>query len=117
MFVGKTVPVTGSTPGIGPGIAKLSPRTARASPSSGFGDVREIDRLRAGMAERFGTGPLGRADMSRPGTFEAMMARALAEFGAIHRLIDHAGIQHVAPVDQFPVEHWQAILHVRRSDG
>lgn len=55
------------------------------------------------------------ADMNRPDDIEAMMSRALAEFGCVHLLINNAGIEHVASVDEFPVEKWNAILAINSS--
>ena len=116
MFIGKTALVTGSTSGIGLGIAQTLAAQGASVILNGFGDAAEIEHLRAGMAERHGVEVrYSDADMSRPEAIEAMMGRALAEFGSIDLLINNAGIQHVAPVEDFPVEKWYAILAINLS--
>jgi 3-hydroxybutyrate dehydrogenase len=116
MFIGKTALVTGSTSGIGLGIAQTLAAQGANLILNGFGEPAEIERLRAGLAERHGvTVRYDPADMSRPEAIEAMMGRALAEFGAVDLLINNAGIQHVAPVDEFPVDSWYAILAINLS--
>src|SRR4051812_2625978 len=107
MFMGKTALVTGSTSGIGLGIAQTLAAQGASVILNGFGDAREIEHLRAGMAEMHGVQVRhDAADMSRVEDIEAMMARALAEFGSVDLLVNNAGIQHVAPVDEFPVDKW-----------
>lgn len=116
MFIGKTALVTGSTSRIGLGIAQTLAAQGASVILNGFGDLREIESLRAGMAERHGVEVrYDGADMSRPETIEMMMRKALAEFDSIDLLINNAGIQHVAPVDEFPVERWHAILAINLS--
>ena len=116
MFIGKTALVTGSTSGIGLGIAQTLAAQGANLILNGFGDDAAIETLRAEMAERHRvTVRYDGADMSRPETIEAMMAKALAEFGCIDLLINNAGIQHVAPVDEFPVDKWYAILAINLS--
>ncbi len=116
MFIGKTALVTGSTSGIGLGIATTLAAQGANVILNGFGDAHEVERLRAGLAEAHGVQVrFDGADMSKPETIEAMMGKALAEFGAIDLLVNNAGIQHVAPVDEFPVERWYAILAINLS--
>ena len=116
MFIGKTALVTGSTSGIGLGIAKTLAAQGANIILNGFGEAAAVEALRAELAERHGVAVRhDAADMSRPETIEAMMARALAEFGCIDLLINNAGIQHVAPVDEFPVDKWYAILAINLS--
>jgi len=113
MFNGKTALVTGSTSGIGLGIAEALAAQGANVVLNGFGPAAEIEALRCGMAERHGvTARYDGADMSQPPAIEAMMQRALAEFGSVDLLINNAGIQHVAPVDEFPVDKWNAILAI-----
>jgi 3-hydroxybutyrate dehydrogenase len=113
MFKGKTALVTGSTSGIGLGIAEAFAAAGANIMLNGFGDAVEVEALRRGLAERHGvTVRYDAADMSQQSAIEAMMQRALAEFGSIDLLINNAGIQHVAPVDEFPVEKWNAILAI-----
>jgi len=118
MFIGKTALVTGSTSGIGLGIAQTLAAQGANLILNGFGDAREIERLRAGLSERHGVAVrYDAADMSRPEAIDAMMGKALAEFGTIDLLINNAGIQHVAPVDEFPVDKWYAILAINLSSS
>jgi 3-hydroxybutyrate dehydrogenase len=116
MFKGKTALVTGSTSGIGLGIAhELAARGANVI-LNGFGEAEAIGRLRDELSERCGVQVrYDGADMSRPDAIEAMMGKALSEFGCIDLLVNDAGIQHVAPVDEFPVEKWYAILAINLS--
>ena len=113
MFIGKTALVTGSTSGIGLGIAQTLAAQGANVVLNGFGDKRQIERLRAEMAERHGVQVrYDGADMGLHDDIEAMMGKALAEFGTIDLLVNNAGIQHVAPVDEFPVDKWYAILAI-----
>jgi 3-hydroxybutyrate dehydrogenase len=111
MFNGKTALVTGSTSGIGLGIAtELAQRGANVI-LNGFGEAAAIEEMRASLASRFEVAVrYDGADLSRQDAIESMMKRALDEFGAIDILVNNAGIQHVAPVDEFPVARWDAIL-------
>ena len=116
MFIGKTALVTGSTSGIGLGIAQTLAAQGANLILNGFGDKAAIERLRAGMAERHDVQVrYDGADMGRQADIEAMMGSALAEFGCIDLLVNNAGIQHVAPVDEFPVDKWYAILAINLS--
>jgi 3-hydroxybutyrate dehydrogenase len=116
MFIGKTALVTGSTSGIGLGIAKTFAAQGANIVLNGFGDAAAIETLRAELAETHGVMVrYDGADMSRPEDIESMMAKALAEFGCIDLLVNNAGIQHVAPVDEFPVDKWYAILAINLS--
>jgi len=116
MFIGKTALVTGSTSGIGLGIANTLAAQGAHVILNGFGDKAAIEHLRAEMSERHGVQVRhDAADMSRPEAIEAMMGRALAEFDAVDILVNNAGIQHVAPVDEFPVDKWYAILAINLS--
>jgi 3-hydroxybutyrate dehydrogenase len=116
MFIGKTALVTGSTSGIGLGIAQTLAAQGANVIINGFGKPAEIERLRAGLSETHGVRVhYDGADMSRPEDIEAMMHKALAEFGSVDLLINNAGIQHVAPVEEFPVDKWYAILAINLS--
>ena len=116
MFKGKTALVTGSTSGIGLGIAQRLARQGANIILNGFGDAQEIAALRRQLVEETGVDvQYDGADMSRPDAIEAMMRRAVERFGAVDLLINNAGIQHVAPVDEFPLEKWNAILAINLS--
>jgi 3-hydroxybutyrate dehydrogenase len=116
MFKGKTALVTGSTSGIGLGIAKRLAAEGAQVILNGFGDAVEIEKLRADLARDYGvTVTYDGADMSKAEAIEAMMQKAIARFGAVDLLINNAGIQHVAPVDEFPVDRWNAIIAINLS--
>jgi 3-hydroxybutyrate dehydrogenase len=116
MFIGRTALVTGSTSGIGLGIARTLAAQGANVILHGFGEPGEIERLRAQLAADHGVEVRHEgADAGRPAAIAAMMDRVLAEFGVVDLLVNNAGIQHVAPVDEFPVERWDAILAVNLS--
>ena len=107
---GKVALVTGSTSGIGLAIARTLAGAGAKVMLNGFGDPAEIDRLKA----EIGVSHDG-ADLSDPAAIERMMAHCADELGKADILINNAGIQHVAPVDQFPVEKWDAIMAINLS--
>jgi 3-hydroxybutyrate dehydrogenase len=110
---GKTALVTGSTSGIGRGIAELLAGAGANIVLNGFGRADEIETLRARIAADHGVAVrYDGADMTRPETIEAMIAKAAREFGAVDVLVNNAGIQHVAPIDEFPAEKWDAIIAI-----
>jgi 3-hydroxybutyrate dehydrogenase len=116
MLHGKTALVTGSTSGIGLGIARMFAAQGANLVLNGFGDPDEIETLRTSLErDHRVTVRYDGADMSRADAIDAMMRRALEEFGAIDVLVNNAGIQHVAPVDEFPVAKWDAILAINLS--
>jgi 3-hydroxybutyrate dehydrogenase len=116
MLKGKTALVTGSTSGIGLGIARALAAQGANVVLNGFGEAAAIDKLRGELAAEFGTAVrYDAADLSQQAPIEAMMKRALDEFGAVDVLVNNAGIQFVAPVDEFPVDKWNAILALNLS--
>lgn len=118
MLKGKTALVTGSTSGIGLGIAIALARQGANIVLNGFGDVEapRAQVLDAGKAAGIEVGYHG-ADMSKAADIEAMMKYAAAEFGRVDILVNNAGIQHVAKVQNFPVEKWDAILAINLSSA
>src|SRR5260221_13329787 len=118
MLKGKTALVTGSTSGIGLGIATRLAADGANLVLNGFGDAAEIEALRARLASQHKvTVVYDGADMSKPETIAAMVAKALERFGAVDVLVNNAGIQHVAPVDEFPVDKWDAIIAINLSSA
>ena len=117
-LAGKSALVTGSTSGIGRGIAECFAREGANVLLNGFGDAREIERLRTGLAKEHGVQVLYHgADMMRPAEITAMVKEAEKAFGRVDVLVNNAGIQHVAPVDEFPPEKWDAIIAVNLSSA
>ena len=111
MFKGQTALVTGSSSGIGLGIATALAAKGANVILNGFGDAAAIEKLRAELAADHGVQVrYDGADLSQQGPIEAMMGKAIAEFGAVDILVNNAGIQHVAPIDEFPVDKWNTIL-------
>ncbi len=113
MLKGKTALVTGSTSGIGRGIAEALAAQGANIILNGFGDADQIETLRQQIEQQHGvTVRYDGADLSQQAAIEAMMKKAIDEFGAIDVLVNNAGIQFVAPIDEFPVDKWNAILAI-----
>ena len=116
MLKGKTALVTGSTSGIGLGIARALAGQGANVVLNGFGDAAEIERLRAALEREFGVQAIyAPGDLTQPAQVEAMVAAAEQRFGAVDVLVNNAGIQHVAPVESFPVERWDAVIALNLS--
>ena len=114
---GKCALVTGSTSGIGQGIAELFAREGATVMLNGFGDRAAIEQLRARLEKECGVKvDYHPADMSKPAEIADMMKRA-SEMGGVDILVNNAGIQHVAPVDEFPAEKWDAIIAVNLTSA
>ena len=115
---GKSALVTGSTSGIGLGIARALAGQGADVMMNGFGDGATIERLRAEMAETHGVRVLhDGADVSQAGPVAAMVARAEAEFGRLDVLVNNAGIQHTARIEDFPPDRWDAIIAINLSSA
>jgi 3-hydroxybutyrate dehydrogenase len=113
---GKTALVTGSTSGIGLGIAEVFAAQGANVVLNGLGDAAEIESLRARLARQHGvTIAYDGADMSRPGDIEAMVKGTIDRFGALDILVNNAGIQYVSPVEEFPTGKWDAIIAINLS--
>jgi 3-hydroxybutyrate dehydrogenase len=113
-LTGKTALVTGSTSGIGLGIATALAQAGANLVLNGFGDsqaaIAQIEALGVQVAYHG-------ADMSKPDEIEAMIAFAAERFGAVDVLVNNAGIQHVATIDTFPVERWDSIIAINLSSA
>ena len=114
MLANKTALVTGSTSGIGLGIAKALARQGARIVLNGFGDV---EGPRAEIAALGVEVDYHGADMSKPAEIEAMMKFAAERFGRVDVLVNNAGIQHVAPLEQFPPEKWDAVIAINLSSA
>ncbi len=114
MLKGKTALVTGSTSGIGLGIAKALAKQGANIVLNGFGDIEgpkaEVAALGVQVAYHG-------ADMSQPAEIEDMMKFAAGRFGKVDILVNNAGIQHVARIENFPLERWDAIIAINLSSA
>jgi len=118
MLRGKNAVVTGSTSGIGLGIARALAAQGVSVMLNGFGDKNAIEALRAGIAQEFGVMALySPADMSKPAEIIAMIAAAEKDLGSVDILVNNAGIQHVAPIEEFPPEKWNAVIAINLSSS
>ncbi|HUN47256.1 MAG TPA: 3-hydroxybutyrate dehydrogenase [Stellaceae bacterium] len=113
---GRTAIVTGSTSGIGLGIARALAGQGARIVLNGFGDQGEIARLRDTLAAEHDVDVMfDGADMSKPEAIARMAAAVTEAFGGVDILVNNAGIQHVAPIEQFPPEKWDAIMAINLS--
>jgi 3-hydroxybutyrate dehydrogenase len=114
MLKGKTALVTGSTSGIGLGIAKALAKQGANVVLNGFGDV---DGPRAEVQALGVKAGYHGADMSKPAEIEDMMKYAAAQFGQVDILVNNAGIQHVARIEDFPPQKWDAIIAINLTSA
>lgn len=111
---GKTALVTGSTSGIGLGIALVLAEAGADLVLNGFGDTQAAINAVAALGGKVGHHP---ADVADPQQIEAMIAYAEKEFGTVDILVNNAGIQHVSPVETFAPERWDAIIAINLSSA
>ncbi|MBI3758834.1 MAG: SDR family NAD(P)-dependent oxidoreductase, partial [Deltaproteobacteria bacterium] len=113
---GRAAIVTGSTSGIGLGIARALAQAGADVMLNGFGVAAEIEKIRAGLAEEASVDVrYDGADMSKPEAISAMIDQANAAFGKVDILVNNAGIQFVSPLESFPTAKWDAILAINLS--
>ena len=118
MLNGKSAVVTGSTSGIGLGIARALAAQGCNVMLNGFGNTSEIKAMREQLEQEFDIKVLySGADMSRPPEIQTMMSEAEHQMGGVDILVNNAGIQHVAPVDEFPLDKWDQIIAINLSSN
>ncbi|HTO84564.1 MAG TPA: 3-hydroxybutyrate dehydrogenase [Methylomirabilota bacterium] len=116
MLAGKTAIVTGSTSGIGLGTAHALAAAGANIVINGFGDAAAVEETRSSIARDHNVGvAFSGADISKPDDIAAMIDLAESEFGGVDILVNNAGIQHVAPIEEFPIEKWNAIIAINLS--
>lgn len=116
MLKNKVALVTGSTSGIGLGIARSLAAEGADIVLNGFGSPAEIEKLHSTIVADFNVKVIHiAADVSRPGEIAAMIEQTTAEFGKLDILVNNAGIQHIAPVVSFPPEKWESIIAINLS--
>jgi 3-hydroxybutyrate dehydrogenase len=117
MLKGRTAIVTGSTSGIGLGIARTLAAEGATLMLNGFGDANEIENLRSSL-EEFGVKVFyNPADLSKADECAKLVTDAEARLGSVDILVNNAGIQYVSPVQEFPVEKWDAIIAINLSSA
>ncbi len=116
---GRTALITGSTSGIGHGIALLMAQAGAKVMLNGFGKPGEIAAARAsvGVAMGGGDAPYSDADVSKPDEVRAMVADAQKTLGSLDILVNNAGIQYVSPIEDFPDAKWDAIIAINMSSN
>ena len=116
MLNGKTAVVTGSTSGIGLGIARALATEGANIILNGFGDADQIEDLRGTLSREYNVKvAYSKADISKTDEISEMIALADSEFGGADIVVNNAGIQFVAPIDEFPIEKWNAIMAINLS--
>ena len=115
---GKVALITGSTSGIGLGIAQALAAQGADVMLNGFGDTALISSLTKAISDEHGVRALHHpADMSKPVEIEEMIRSTESRLGRIDVLVNNAGIQHVAPVEDFPVDRWDAVIAINLSSA
>ncbi len=118
MLKGKTALVTGSTSGIGLAIARALASEGANVTINGFGDQAAIEKERSGIEKEFGVKALySGADVSKAAAIADMVRTTQQAFGSLDVLVNNAGIQHVAPIEEFPVEKWDQIIAINLSSA
>ncbi|MDM7955931.1 3-hydroxybutyrate dehydrogenase [Blastomonas sp.] len=116
MLKGLNAVVTGSTSGIGLGIANVLASKGANLVITGFGDADEIEKERAGLAAKYGVEVVySNADMSKPDDVKAMVELCVEKLGSVDILVNNAGIQHTDAVEDFPADKWNAVIAINLS--
>ncbi|MDG1009583.1 MAG: 3-hydroxybutyrate dehydrogenase [Amylibacter sp.] len=114
----KSAVITGSTSGIGKGVADALAASGVNIVLNGFGDTDAIEAQRADLEEKYGiTAVYNGANMTKANEIRAMMATAAETFGSVDIVVNNAGIQHVSPIDEFPTEKWDAIIAINLTSA
>jgi 3-hydroxybutyrate dehydrogenase len=115
---GKTAVVTGSTSGIGLAIARKMASAGANIVINGFGDAAAVEKERAGIESDFKVKAIhSPADMTKPAEIAGMIALGEKTFGSVDVLVNNAGIQFVSPIEDFPIEKWDAIIAINLSSA
>lgn len=118
MAQGKNAIITGSTSGIGQGIAKSLAASGANIVVNGFGDADQIEKDRAEIEKEYGVQVLyNGADMTKADQIENLVKQAADKLGSVDIIINNAGIQHVSPIEEFPIEKWDAIIAINLSSA
>ena len=118
MLKGKNALVTGSTSGIGLGYARALAEQGANVTINGFGDAAAIEKERAGIEKDFSVkAAYSPADMTKPAEIAEMIHTAEKTYGSVDILINNAGVQHVAPIEEFPIEKWNQIIAINLSSA
>ena len=113
---GKAAIITGSTSGIGLGIARALAGAGCNVMLNGFGEPSAIERERTQIANEFGVrAAFNPADLAKPTEINQMVEASIREFGQIDIVVNNAGIQHTAPIERFPIDRWDAIIAINLS--
>lgn len=116
MLKGRKAVVTGSTSGIGEGVARALAAQGAGVMLNGFGDAAAIEKLRSSMADQYGVEVLyNPADLSKSDECEALIRDAEKRLGSVDVLVNNAGIQFVSPIEEFPVDRWNQIIAINLS--
>lgn len=115
---GKSAIITGSTSGIGKGVAEALAAEGCNVMLNGFGDETEIETQRAALEKNHQVKALyNGADMTKPDEIEALVKQAANDFGSVDIIVNNAGIQYVCPVDEYPTEKWDQIIAINLSSA
>jgi 3-hydroxybutyrate dehydrogenase len=118
MLKGRIAIVTGSTSGIGLGIARALAAKGADIMLNGFGDAAEIEEIRASLEKKYGVRALyNGADLSKADECAALVKDAEDRLGKVDILVNNAGIQHVAPIEDFPADRWDAVIAINLSSA